>query len=109
MSQGVVRDPCLPKTACLRLSPNKKFKSFENCITSLFIGGIGESSLDTMIYSGSFVCFEKTKKFMIVNLKDAIGISKDIYEEGNYSFTPNCIINEETKEEKGKVLEKQFD
>lgn len=90
-------------------SPNKKFNSFENCITSLFIGGIGESSLETMIYSGSFDCFEKMKKFMIDNLKEAIEISKNIDEKGNYIFTPNWIINEETNEEKEKFLDNQFD
>ena len=55
-----------------------------------------------MIYSGSFDCVEKLKKFMIDNLKEAIEISKNIHEKGNYIFTPNCIINEETTEEKEK-------
>ena len=46
-------------------SAKKELKSFENCITWLFIGGIGESSPETIIYAGSIDCFEKMKKFMI--------------------------------------------
>ena len=65
-------------------------------------------SLETMIYSGSFDCFEKMKKFMIDNLKEAIEISTNIDEKGNYIFTPNCIINEETTQEKEKFLDNQF-
>ena len=49
------------------------------------------------------------KKFMIDNLKEAIEISKKIEEKGNYNFTPNWIINEDTNEEKEKFLDNQFD
>ncbi|MGL5591221.1 MAG: DNA polymerase III subunit alpha [Mycoplasmoidaceae bacterium] len=89
-------------------SSNKKFDSFENCVTLLFNGGIGESSLETLIYSGSFDCFGKSKKFMIDNLKEAIELSKNVDEKGNYFFEPNWIINEETEQDKEIFLNNQF-
>ena len=62
-----------------------------------------------MIYPGSLDCFEKMKKLMIDNIKEAMEIAKNIVEKGNNIFTPNWTINEESNVEIEKFLYNQFD
>lgn len=88
---------------------NKKFKDYIDCVKTLTINGIGQQTIQTLIYAGMFDVFLLSKKYMIENLNEIITISKDLKKNGEFLFDP--ILKEviETKEDHDFFWKKNFE
>ncbi|MGL4647266.1 MAG: DNA polymerase III subunit alpha [Mycoplasmoidaceae bacterium] len=90
------------------LQPKKKFVSYESCIANLTNGGIGESTLETLICAGTFDEFELSKKYMVDNLKEAIDASKNMTKDNEYLFAPHWKSVEETSLDQEEFIKKEI-
>ncbi|MDE5952572.1 MAG: hypothetical protein K2G48_00430, partial [Malacoplasma sp.] len=78
----------------------KKFTDFCDAVKNLSFNKIGQATLETLIYAGTFDSFNLSKKYMLENLVDIINTSQNLKEDGSFIFEPRLKeVQKETTEE----------
>lgn len=85
----------------------KKFSDYIDCVKTLVNNGIGKSTIETLIYSGMFDVFNKTRSYMLFNLDEVISVSKQIKNDGNFLFEP-ILNNPIDSEEEIEIINNKF-
>ncbi|WP_412032163.1 DNA polymerase III subunit alpha [Malacoplasma muris] len=67
---------------------NKKFNNYIECVKELSISGVGQSTIETLIYAGMFDCFDLEREYMLLNLPQLIMDCKQIKKNGEFLFEP---------------------
>ncbi|MDE5545611.1 MAG: DNA polymerase III subunit alpha [Malacoplasma sp.] len=79
---------------------NKKFIDFSDAVKNLSFNKIGQATLETLIYAGTFDSFNLSKKYMLENLVDIIETSQNLKDDGSFIFEPRLKnVEKETDEE----------
>lgn len=88
---------------------NKKFNSYQDAVFHLTKSGIGESTIELLIYANCFSDFDLSKKYMLTNLKEAIESLKNLKKDGTYLFDPNWVNVEETSDDLSFYFNKEIE
>lgn len=67
---------------------NKKFKDFVDAIKFLTNNGVGQSTIETLIYAGAFDSFKQSKAYMLFNLPEIASASSALKDGQDFIFEP---------------------
>ena len=88
---------------------NKKFISYIDAVKALASNGIGQSTLETLIYAGCFSSFKESRIYMLENLSEIISVSNTLKNDGTFLFEPKL---KDIKDDDSKInfyLEKEIE
>ncbi len=97
------------KLLAIRNDKAVNIKEYGHLVYHLINNGVGESTINLLIYAGALDYLGFSRKYLIENLQEAINSSKNMKSDGKYLFEPKWVEVEQIPSDVEEFNNKQFD